>query len=153
MSYPAPPPPPQPDYFRASDYEGALMVYRVKSFEPQYSGWSEPQPAVRCDIEAIDPPAGPWYDAWVGNELVVGQLKNSPGKMFFARLVKRGRAFVLDPIAYGDETKIDAWRAEKHQKQLDKSSDTAPGQAPSPTFSTPAAATSPAVPASDDVPF
>ena len=54
MSYPAPPPPPQADYFRSSDHEGALMVYRVKAHEPQYSGWSEPQPAVRCDVEAID---------------------------------------------------------------------------------------------------
>jgi hypothetical protein len=158
MSYPTPPPPPVPDYFRASDHEGALMVFRVKAFEPQYSGWSEPQPAVRCDVEAIDPPGGPWHDAMVGNELVVGQLKGSVGKTFFARLVKRGRAFVLDPISYGDETSIDAWRAAKHQQQLDRSGDAGPSTSERPPmmpFSTPPPEPSPrAIPtATDDVPF
>lgn len=115
MSYPPPPPPPASDYFRASDHEGALMVFRVKEFDQRYSGWGEPQAAVRCDVEAVDPPAGPWYDAWVGNELIVGQLKESIGKTFFARLTKRGRAFILDPIAYGDDAKCDAWQEAKRR--------------------------------------
>jgi hypothetical protein len=160
MSYPAPPPPPQPDYFRATDNENALMVFRVKGFEPQYSAWSEPQPAVRCDVEAIDPPAGPWHDAWVGNELIVGQLKGSIGKTFFARLVKRGRAFVLDPIGFGDETRIDAWRETKKRtisQAAGKSDPADKSELSMRPFSipatAPAAATSPAVTPSDDVPF
>jgi hypothetical protein len=151
MSYPPPPPPPVPDYFRASDHEGALMVYRVKGFEPQYSAWSEPQPAVRCDVEAIDPPAGPWYDAMIGNELVVGQLKDSIGKTFFARLMKRGRAFVLDPISYGDEQKIDSWRQNKQQaaEQRPVSIAAAADRAAEPPHRTDPAV----VPTTDDVPF
>jgi hypothetical protein len=158
MTYPAPPPPPMPDYFRASDHENALMVFRVKAYEPQYSGWSEPQPAVRCDVEAIDPPAGPWRDAWVGNELVVGQLKGSVGKTFYARLVKRGRAFVLDPINYGDEQKIDAWAQSKsHVDSAPAAPQPSTSDRPGVPFSTPSPEPPPRSPArpavTDDVPF
>lgn len=162
MNYPPPPPPPMPDYFRASDNEGALMVFRVKDYMDRYSGWSEPQPAVCCDVEAIDPPAGPWHGAWVGNELVVGQLKGSVGKTFYARLMKRGRAFVLDPISYGDEQKIDAWRESKRQVAENEASNAVPAFAPSPDrpvimpFKTPPPEPprAPAAPTgTDDVPF
>lgn len=139
MSYPAPPLPPAPDYFRASDNEGALMVFRVKEFNEQYEGWKEIQAAVRCDVEAIDPPAGPWYDSWVGNELIVGQLKNSIGKVFFARLVRRGRPFVLEAIDSADEARIDAWRQKKKPQQV------APPQPLQPTAPTPVV--------TDDIPF
>lgn len=127
--YPGPPPPKAPLTFSMGDHLGELIAIKGTRFEADFPGTGQygARDTVFSDIEVI---AGTetgmlFRDSWVGNQIIVDQLKDNLGKVMYARVAQQGRAFKLDPIRPGDESLIDAWLIARKAK-AERASQAAP---------------------------